>query len=349
MDIVTCCQCDSGPHCEWIDFCGMCGHVFCDSCSHEKESSTDGGLPESQRGTAPRQEGGFRGVLARTAIPVSRLDSPLNSQPHIRLTSADEDANQSTTVEPVDCEAETTQLGSIDDMDRLSTGYVVLDTTSSRDSLSDFTEDDDDQEDEPEAAPAVYPRTTFQRQESITNLPSQKSLIVDQLHGKDQAAALHKAEDRLDETSHSEAAITQPLLSSSNSASYSTFEEQCPEVYDLSTLIFHARLDDILLIQSWVEESDTGHSLESLLSEIKLIAPQNIRISYEDDCGWHDILKSSIESWTGGMWDWWPLNPPRRRLKVEEARVLWPCVSDSLLSKLQPRLDGSNRLTDLRR
>jgi hypothetical protein len=70
-------------------------------------------------------------------------------------------------------------------------------------------EDDDDWEDEPEAPLAALPPTIFQRQESITHLSSRKSLITDQLHEKDRAAALRIAASR-----------STPALRSSRSSSH---------------------------------------------------------------------------------------------------------------------------------
>jgi hypothetical protein len=127
------------------------------------------------------------------------------------------------------------------------------------------------------------------------------------------------------EVRNSEGTFTDPLLPTSSHTSYSTFEDEGTGSYNPLTSTLHTTLLDELRLEDWDRLNDRWN-LELLVSDIRYIGPENIRTSYEDDCRWHDVLKASIENWTGTTWDWWPLKAPRSR---QTARVFWSGVNTS--------------------
>jgi T5orf172 domain len=44
-----------------------------------------------------------------------------------------------------------------------------------------------------------------------------------------------------------------------------------------------------------------------------------------------DWIKNALESFTDGPWDWWPWQPPTRKLSPEKVRVRWRCVCNPFL------------------
>jgi hypothetical protein len=84
------------------------------------------------------------------------------------------------------------------------------------------------------------------------------------------------------------------LLVGLKPTTHSTSKDHDAEVYDLATSIFHARPVYIHFVEEWGEYVESC-KLESLLLEIKLVKLKDIRISFEGNYSWHDILKGSIE------------------------------------------------------
>jgi hypothetical protein len=66
--------------------------------------------------------------------------------------------------------------------------------------------------------------------------------------------------------------------------------------------------------------------LTRLVVEWEYIAPSQIQIVYDYNLSLINRFKNVFEDLTEKSWDWWPLEPPKRPLSSEKARVLWHCV-----------------------
>jgi hypothetical protein len=66
--------------------------------------------------------------------------------------------------------------------------------------------------------------------------------------------------------------------------------------------------------------------LARLIVEWEFIAPSQIQIIYDNKPSLKNRFKCVLEDLTEESWDWWPLEPPRRHLPSDKARVLWHCV-----------------------
>jgi hypothetical protein len=64
------------------------------------------------------------------------------------------------------------------------------------------------------------------------------------------------------------------------------------------------------------------------LTRILMTIPRDrIWFSVEDDHSFLNRAKISIEHYTDGNWDWWPLQPPVHFLQKGQTRMRWQCVS----------------------
>ena len=66
--------------------------------------------------------------------------------------------------------------------------------------------------------------------------------------------------------------------------------------------------------------------LARLVVEWEYIGPSQIQIVYDNNPNLTNRFKCAFEDLTEESWDWWPLEPPKRPLSSEKARVLWHCV-----------------------
>jgi hypothetical protein len=66
--------------------------------------------------------------------------------------------------------------------------------------------------------------------------------------------------------------------------------------------------------------------LTRLVVEWEYISPSDIQIVYDYNSSLMNRFKCVFEDLTKESWDWWPLEPPKRPLPSEKARVIWHCV-----------------------
>jgi hypothetical protein len=71
------------------------------------------------------------------------------------------------------------------------------------------------------------------------------------------------------------------------------------------------------------------YGLQPLVEDLKYLDPEHVQICWSGHSSWLNKFKCYVEGWSGETWDWWPLQPARQRLKTNEARVSWTCVSRS--------------------
>jgi len=104
-----------------------------------------------------------------------------------------------------------------------------------------------------------------------------------------------------------------------------------------------SRLRDLITEWSRLDHKYHGHvtryKLFNLWAELQYIHPHEIRFGYDE--GVHHNLRKilghcqdAVERWTGERWDWWPLPPCSRPLKMGEEIVQWKCVSSRLFGVL---------------
>ncbi|WQF76806.1 Putative nucleoside phosphorylase superfamily [Colletotrichum destructivum] len=74
------------------------------------------------------------------------------------------------------------------------------------------------------------------------------------------------------------------------------------------------------------------YELRNLITELQFVPTSRIRLERKHGAASRhsgsmvELLKSNIETRTGGPWDWWPLKPTKRPLGDNEDRVLWTCL-----------------------
>ena len=65
------------------------------------------------------------------------------------------------------------------------------------------------------------------------------------------------------------------------------------------------------------------------------IPKEHIRVSYDQDLSITNRIKGWIEDHTQVKWNWWPLEPRKRMLLDDEARISWNCVSHVHISAIR--------------
>ena len=83
---------------------------------------------------------------------------------------------------------------------------------------------------------------------------------------------------------------------------------------------------------------DSESEDETIYSEDTLEVPLELRASLghnasfleSDPLTMLDKIKNAFVSYSGQVWDWWPLDPPRTPLAPDKTRVKWRCVSNPL-------------------
>jgi hypothetical protein len=67
--------------------------------------------------------------------------------------------------------------------------------------------------------------------------------------------------------------------------------------------------------------------LQQLVNELSEARLQSVKVSNGEASSWINNFKVRIETWTGEVWDWAPLNAPHYPLGGNEKRMQWKCVS----------------------
>jgi serine/threonine protein kinase len=109
-------------------------------------------------------------------------------------------------------------------------------------------------------------------------------------------------------------------------------DEYVPNITQLKAFFRNSRSFQVL-INDFKSEL-LPHSVRDILSAT------SVELSNTEDDSLINRLKACVEDYTMLEWNWWPLEPCMRPLKLNESRVIWRCVSEPSHDELQTANTG---------
>jgi len=104
----------------------------------------------------------------------------------------------------------------------------------------------------------------------------------------------------------------------------------------------HSNLEELdFILSNWLEQVGFTFSaavvkkLRMVMHHLNHIEIQNFSIECQDKPSITNTLKGVVEDKFGENWNWWPLKPHVRKLRHDEVRVYWNCVSTVYLCSIQ--------------
>jgi hypothetical protein len=96
------------------------------------------------------------------------------------------------------------------------------------------------------------------------------------------------------------------------------FEKLCR---DLDSFVSRALINWHAIDIQWKNELNCAAPFA-----IRAARPHQVETSTKEDPGVINKVKISLEKFSGESWDWWPLKPPRHKLRPGKIRLTWTCV-----------------------
>ncbi|KAH7014388.1 uncharacterized protein B0I36DRAFT_436390 [Microdochium trichocladiopsis] len=160
---------------------------------------------------------------------------------------------------------------------------------------------------------------------------SESDLSEDHTYEEDQDGDQSDDDDGTDRL-HTEA--IDPIKFLSIVGSSNAFQQLLDQIYDYGFPSLKARL------QRLCPRLRRGEpNAERILSEMMYSQP-SVLLANTKQPGHTDILKSAVETMTGGAWDWWPLAPVMKSLSEKQVRIEWRCRCGRLRTEVVARRFG---------